>query len=308
MGNHVLLPPDGFFIQKSFLPEVCGRFPHRDNRQQTGRYNNQTDIPIVPVRGTASGIIRRKKLITHGYEKTKFLGYEITIGRKGTPSRDKLGKLSDRHHGRVRLYLPKQTWLKKLIQAEAIKIEHDADGKEIWKPKARNNLLYLTDHEIFRVYNWEIAGLYQYYRMADNASVLNDYYYIVKYSLAKTLAGKHKSSVHKIMRKCFREGRMQASYRTQNNTKTVYLYDNDFNKQPIFTSYAGKKQSKELLTRFTKGCCELCGETKPGSIVHHARKLCELSGVTDWEQKMLAMNRKTLVVCESCYNRIISGI
>ena len=115
-----------------------------------------------------------KTLVTHGYEKAQFLGYEITIGRKGVPSRDKLGKLSDRHHGRVRLYLPKQAWLKKLIQSEAIKIEHNADGKEIWKPKTRNNLLYLPDHEIFRIYDWEIVGLYQYYRFADNASVLND--------------------------------------------------------------------------------------------------------------------------------------
>lgn len=246
-----------------------------------------------------------KTLITHGYEKAQFLGYEITIGRKGTPSRDKLGKLSDRHHGRVRLYIPKQAWLKKLIQAEAIKIEHDADGKEIWKPKVRNNLLCLPDHEIFRVYNWEIAGLYQYYRIADNVSVLNDYYYIMKYSLAKTLAGKHKSSVHKIMRKYYREGRMQTRYQTHNGFKTVYLYDYGFKKQPIITNHASKKQSKELLTRFSKGCCELCSETKSGTIVHHVRKLSELTGVTGWEQKMLAMNRKTLVICETCYSEIV---
>ena len=246
-----------------------------------------------------------KTLITHGYEKAQFLGYEITIGRKGTPSRDKLGKLSDRHHGRVRLYIPKQAWLKKLIQAEAIKIEHDADGKEIWKPKVRNNLLCLPDHEIFRVYNWEIAGLYQYYRIADNVSVHNDYYYIMKYSLAKTLAGKHKSSVHKIMRKYYREGRMQTRYQTHNGFKTVYLYDYGFKKQPIITNHASKKQSKELLTRFSKGCCELCGETKSGTIVHHVRKLSELTGVTGWEQKMLAMNRKTLVICETCYSEIV---
>lgn len=248
-----------------------------------------------------------KTLVTHGYEKAQFLGYEITIGRKGVPSRDKLGKLSDRHHGRVRLYLPKQAWLKKLIQSEAIKIEHNADGKEIWKPKTRNNLLYLPDHESFRIYNWEIVGLYQYYRFADNASVLNDYYYIMKYSLAKTLAGKHKSSVHKIMRKYFREGRMQTRYQTHNGFKTVYLYDYGFKKQLIITNHASKKQSKELLTRFSKDCCELCGETKPGTIVHHVRKLSELSGVTDWERKMLEMNRKTLVVCETCYSKIVSG-
>jgi len=248
-----------------------------------------------------------KTLVTHGYEKAQFLGYEITIGRKSTPSRDKLGKLSDRHHGRVRLYIPKQAWLKKLVQAGAIKIEHNANGKEIWKPAARDNLLYLPDHKIFRIYNWEIAGLYQYYRIAHNASVLNDYYYIMKYSLAKTLAGKHKSSTHKIMKKYFREGRMQARYQTQNDFKTVYFYDYGFKKQPIITNHASKKQSKELLTRFSKSCCELCGEAKPETTVHHVRKLSELSGVTDWEQKMLAMNRKTLVVCETCYSKIIGG-
>ncbi|WP_416388438.1 hypothetical protein [Enterocloster clostridioformis] len=62
-----------------------------------------------------------------------------------------------------------------------------------------------------------------------------------------------------------------------------------------------------MLTRFSKDCCELCGETKPGTIVHHVRKLSELSGVTDWERKMLEMNRKTLVVCETCYSKIVSG-
>ena len=109
------------------------------------------------------------------------------------------------------------------------------------------------------------------------------------------------------MRKEFREGRMQTRYQTPNGFKTVYLYDYGFKKQPIITNHASKKQSKELLTRFSKDCCELCGETKPGTIVHHVRKLSELSGVTDWERKMLEMNRKTLVVCETCYSKIVSG-
>lgn len=60
-----------------------------------------------------------------------------------------------------------------------------------------------------------------------------------------------------------------------------------------------------ITTRFSKGCCELCGETKSGTIVHHVRKLSELTGVTGWEQKMLAMNRKTLVICETCYSEIV---
>ena len=124
----------------------------------------------------------------------------------------------------------------------------------------------------------------------------------MKYSLAKTLAGKHKSTVHKIMKKYFREGRMQTRYQTPSGFKTVYLYDYGFKKQPIITNNAKRNQSKELLIRFSKGCCEVCGGTKSGTTVHHVRKLSGLSRVTGWEQKMLAMNRKTLVVCETCYN------
>jgi len=67
--------------------------------------------------------------------------------------------------------------------------------------------MYFPDHEIVRMYNWEIQGLYQYYKIADNVSVLHDYYYIMKYSLLKTLAGKHNCSIRKIMQKYFHDGR-----------------------------------------------------------------------------------------------------
>lgn len=248
-----------------------------------------------------------KTLITHGHEKAQFLGYEITMGRKGTPSKDCLGKLSDRHYGRVHLYLPKKAWQEKLVQVGAVKIQQNHSGKEIWEPTARNYLMHFPDHEIFRIYNWEIAGLYQYYRIADNVSVLHRYYYIMKYSLAKTLAGKHKTSVRKVMRRYFKEGRMQAHYLTQHGSKTVYLYDYGFTKQPILTGKSDKRQSKELLSRLCKGICELCGNMEPKTVVHQVRKLSELSGVTKTEQKMLRMNRKTLIVCETCYGKIANG-
>ena len=74
---------------------------------------------------------------------------------------------------------------------------------------------------------------------------------------------------------------MQTRYQTPNGFKTVYLYDYGFKKQPIITNHNSKKQSKELLTCFKKGCCELCDGTKSRTIVHHVRKLSELSGVTD---------------------------
>lgn len=173
---------------------------------------------------------KEKTLITHGKDKAQFLGYDITIGRKGTPSKDKLGKLSDKHHAKVKLYLPQEAWLKKLKLYKALKIVNQKGISETWEPCARPDLLYFPDHEIVRIYNWEIHGLYQYYRIADNVSVLNDYFYIMKYSLLKTLAGKHNCSVRKIMQKHFHDGRFRINFSTDSGPKTIYLYDYGFRK------------------------------------------------------------------------------
>ncbi len=105
--------------------------------------------------------------------------------------------------------------MKKLKLYKALKIVNQKGMPEIWKPCARPDLLYFPDHEIVRIYNWEIQSLYQYYKIADNVSVLNDYYYIMKYSLLKTLAGKHNCSVQKIMQKYYHDGRFRINFLTR---------------------------------------------------------------------------------------------
>jgi len=249
-----------------------------------------------------------KTLITHGKDKAQFLGYGITIGRKGTPSKDKLGKLSDKHNGKVKLYLPQDAWLKKLKLYKALKISNQKGLSEIWKPCARPNLLYFPDHEIVRIYNWEIQGLYQYYKIADNVSVLNDYYYIMKYSLMKTLAGKHNCSVRKIMQKHSHEGRFRINFSTDSKPKTIFLYDYGFRKQPIIMGKSRKHQSKELTGRLLSHECEWCGSVDLNVSIHQVRKLSELSGVTAWEQKMIQINRKTLVLCPVCHDKLHKGL
>jgi group II intron reverse transcriptase/maturase len=249
-----------------------------------------------------------KTLITHGKDKAHFLGYDITIGRKATPSKDKLGKLSDRHNGRVKLYLPQEAWLKKLKMYEAIKIINQTGSSEKWKPCARPNLMYFPDHEIVRIYNREIQGLYQYYKFADNVSVLNDFYFIMKYSLLKTLAGKHNSSVHKVLRKYSHDGRFRINFSAKGRLKTIYLYDYGFRKRPIIKNSSTKHQSNELTNRLLSRKCEWCGCADTNVSTHQVRKLTELSGVTIWEQKMLALNRKTLVLCPACHDKLHKGI
>jgi hypothetical protein len=251
---------------------------------------------------------QEKTLITHGKDKAQFLGYDITIGRKGTPSKDKLSKLSDRHNGRVKLYLPQDAWFKKLKLCKILKISNRTGISETWKPCARPDLLYFPDHEIVRIYNWEIQGFYQYFLIADNVSVLNDYYYIMKYSLLKTLAGKHNCSVRKIMQKYYHGGRFRINFSTDGKPKTIYLYDYGFKKQPIITSKPGKRQSHELTNRLLNHQCEWCGIADANVNTHQVRKLSDLSGVTDWERKMLQLNRKTLVLCPACHDKLHKGL
>jgi group II intron reverse transcriptase/maturase len=251
---------------------------------------------------------QEKTLITHGKDKAQFLGYDITIGRKGTPSKDKLGKLSDKHNGKVKLYLPQEAWLKKLKLYKVLKISNQKGIPEKWKPCARPDLLYFPDHVIVRIYNWEIQGLYQYYKIADNVSVLNDYYYIMKYSLLKTLAGKHNCSVRKIMQKYSHHGRVRINFSTDGKPKTIYLYDYGFRKQPIIMRKYMKRQSKELTNRLLSHQCEWCQSADLNVSTHQVRKLTELSGVTAWEQKMLQLNRKTLVLCPVCHDKLHKGL
>jgi len=249
-----------------------------------------------------------KTLITHGNGKASFLGYAVTISKKGTPSKDKFGRLSNRHYGRVKLYIPQAAWLKKLKESESLAIQNGKGMNETWIPLARKNLLYFPDHKIVTIYNQEIRGLYQYYKIADNASVLNDYYYIMKYSMLKTLAAKHQSSIRKIMKKYFHDGHFQVSYKTDTQAKTIRLYDEGFKKQAISFNKPKTTESQELTKRLNSNQCEWCGLETTLISVHHVRKLSNLTGKDEWEQKMIQMNRKTLLLCPECHKLLNANL
>ena len=57
----------------------------------------------------------------------------------------------------------------------ALKISYDKThgNKEVWEPVRRPGLICLDDIEILNQYNAEVRGMYNYYRLANNATVLN---------------------------------------------------------------------------------------------------------------------------------------
>lgn len=68
-------------------------------------------------------------------------------------------------------------------------------------PKYVGKLLHLSDYDIVKYYNRFLTKILIFYSMADKCSGLRELFYILEYSLAHTLAAKHRSSLSKIFKK-----------------------------------------------------------------------------------------------------------
>ena len=254
-----------------------------------------------------------KTLITSGKDRAKFLSYEITICQDTRTTKTSRGQ-SRVYFGRVKLYVSKEKWINKLKQYNMLKIINIKGQKEKWKPLERGELAYLNSNEIVMKYNEQIRGLYNYYKLANNVSVLNKYYYIAEYSMYKTLALKYRITMTKAKLKFTKNGVFSVPYETRTGIKYATLYNGGFTKskrpmkanEDIIPDYAELYKPKELYKRFKKQKCELCGKENIEVKVHQVASLKDLKNNFEWEILMKNKNRKTLIVCNECHRLITS--
>jgi hypothetical protein len=254
-----------------------------------------------------------KTLITHATtEPARFLGYEIIVQHQDT-KHDHHGRRSV--NGAVALRVPTS-----VIQEKCRRYQ----SRE--KPRRRAELLLESDYSIISRYQAEYRGFVQYYQLAQNVSWLWKVHRAMRLSLLKTLAGKHHSSVGKMIRR----------YHT-----TITLPEGTYvclqvqierkGKQPLIARFGGiplrrqtqavlidgsasmtrRPERNELLKRLLADTCELCQATEHIE-VHHIRKLADLkqggwNGKPLWAKIMAARRRKTLVVCRACHDAIHAG-
>ena len=256
-----------------------------------------------------------KTLITYSKDKARFLAYDIVVTRDFSVSRDKLGRPKRLFNNAVKMYIPYETWRDKLLKLGAMKIRYGADHKEIWKPWYRPHLSHLDDLEILSMYNAEIRGFHNYFRFADNSTVLQKFRYIMEYSMYKTFANKYKSSVGKIKRKYCVGGIFTIKYKVKKGESKQTLYHESFAKQDILKAVSLPDVDKipntffvfngsKLMDRLKAEKCELCGKEHVPLEMHHVKKLKNLKGKSDWEILMIAKKRKTLAVCQECHIKI----
>jgi group II intron reverse transcriptase/maturase len=253
-----------------------------------------------------------KTLITHAAtEAARFLGYEL-ISQHATDQIDGNGRRKINRN--IGLRIPTAVIEKKCSMY--MKEE---------KPTYRAELLSDHDYSIMSRYQAEYRGMVQYYILATNIRRLNKLHWIMRMSLLKTLANKHKTRVTAMVRK----------YLTQTETpygqmKCLEVKVERKGKKPLTAQFGGiplrrkrtailtdqlpiykKFERNELIKRLLADTCELCG-SKEQVEVHHIRKLADLNAKgrkekPRWIQIMAARRRKTLITCRRCHENIHYG-
>lgn len=260
---------------------------------------------------------QEKTLITHGSDFAQFLSFQITTSTEQNSTRTKAGYIKRSYTGRIKLYVPKEKWLKRLLSYGALKIQYDKNNgnKEIWVPICRSGLRNLDDLEILNQYNAEIRGLYNYYRIAHNATVLNNFLYVMKYSMYKTFAGKYRTSMRKIIQKYTKNRDFVITYQGKSGEKSVVFYNQGMRRDthvsatdPDIIGRARENRNYTSLVQRLRGCqCEWCGATDVEIEIHHVKKLKDLSGRAEWERHMIARRRKTMALCHNCHVKLHAG-
>lgn len=253
----------------------------------------------------------QKTLITHSNQYAQFLGYNIRVRRDDKIKHRGAGNGTQRTlNNMTELSVPFAEKIHQFIFTKGI-ARQQKDGTLF--PVHRAYLTRLTDLEIISVYNAELRGICNYYRLAVNFNKLAYLAYLMEYSCLKTLANKHKSKISAVV-KMFKDGKGKwgIPYETKQGLKRCYFAKFSNCKDGKFMSDKVTKDAAIYLTsrnsledRLKSKVCELCGTTKSNQYeIHHIHKVKDLKGKAPWEIAMIAKRRKTLVVCKECHNNI----
>jgi group II intron reverse transcriptase/maturase len=248
---------------------------------------------------------KEKTLITHATTgQARFLNYDISIARN-----------NERRaiNGMPKLRVPKEV-------ARKWKRHYTSQGKSRHRPELTDH----SDYGIVMTYHLEFQGVVNYYTLAhDVARKLYPVKWVAMQSLVKTLAARRKRKVPWVYQRYYRkspQGVMAIMVEVpREDRKPLTAW---FGAKPIrhkkWAVISDKKvqlltRRSEIATRLLADECEVCGSREEIQ-VHHIRKLKDLKrryrgreNPPEWVVKMVALRRKTLVVCEQCHRAIHAG-
>jgi len=272
-----------------------------------------------------------KTLITHAVTGiARFLGYDINVARANTRLEQKQRRITDtenltRSSQQRRLRRSVNGTIQLSVPVDVITVKCRAYMSH-GKPMSRTDQLNDEDYSIVARYQAEFRGLAEYYALAVNRSRrLTRLRWVMKNSLTRTLAEKHKVSVRAINRKysttrTTADGVFKALEvrvpRPGRHDLVAYFGGISLRRRKMAVlvdqPYVVWNTRTELLERFLADVCELCDS--PTKVeVHHIRALKDLrqQGQTPmpaWVERMAARRRKTLALCHECHVAIQHGL
>lgn len=159
---------------------------------------------------------------------------------------------------------------------------------------------------------WTIwKGISNFYSFADNYGRLGSIAYILKYSLALTLASKYKL---KSAKGAFRKYGTGLEVRNDKSKVIASFPNPKLAKPKTWGGFSGSpllfldKMSKAYFRSRTllEADCLVCG-SQQNVEVHHVKHLRKGNKGDYWLNTMRNMNRKQIPVCRACHHKIHSG-
>jgi group II intron reverse transcriptase/maturase len=255
-----------------------------------------------------------KTQITHGRNgQAKFLGTLITIGRGGQP---RVARTTSRAG---RTYKRRSTGWETAMTAPIGNLVQRLHTRgfctALGEPTTKLGWMNLDPEQIVGLFSSINRGIQNYYRFVDEFHHLSRIQYILKFSLARTLAAKYKISVGQVFARHGKDITVIVKRRNQNRDRCVSFSQNSdwTNKRTAFTT---KDRTIDLMpiTRWMrtrsnlgKPCC-VCGSLEQIEM-HHVRHIRKMGRqkTTGFMTIMRALNRKQIPTCRSCHSKIHRG-
>jgi len=256
---------------------------------------------------------KEKTKITHAREdQARFLGTFLRIGRGGEQ------RVTTTRNGSARPIRRRSTGSETVMTTpigDLIKKLH-AKGfcTATGHPKTKTEWTHLEPDQLILLYNGINRGLQNYYRFTDNFSNLTRIQYILKFSLAYTLATKFKCSLHQIFKRFGSVPTIQVSKDSKQERHITFYNNTDWEKQR--NGFLIGRTDVDLLrwslrlrsrSKLGKPCC-ICYSTEQVEM-HHVRHIRKMGAkkLKGFNAILQALNRKQLPVCAGCHQKIHRG-
>lgn len=258
---------------------------------------------------------QEKTRITHAKtEEAVFLGTRLSVGN----ARRTQAKITTQRSANGRMFKRRATGWIPILKAPTLKLVErlhqrgfcDANGF----PTSQTKWLWLDADQIIGLYNSILRGLLNYYRFVDNFATLSRIQYILRYSLAKTLAHKYRRSMKQIFQKHGRNLRFEWQLPNGERKFVRFAENTDWTvKTEAFLTHPSNPDllgwHARLRTRSKLGFpCLICGASNNVEMHHvrHIRKMGERKP-KGFQAVMNALNRKQIPVCKECHLKIHRG-